>query len=67
VFAAELALLAAPVALFYGRPYLQRRQSLRAMQRARRAEADAAFQRIQEKRTAPPEDDDPHAAYRPKP
>jgi hypothetical protein len=66
VFAAELALLAAPFALFYGRPYLRRRRSLRAMQRARRAEADAAFQRIQEKRTAPPEDGDPHAAYRPK-
>lgn len=75
VFAAELLLLAAPFALLYGRPYLLRRRSRRAMQRARRAEADVLFQRLHEKRQAQPEaddpdpqpeDDDPHAPYRPK-
>jgi hypothetical protein len=75
VFAAELLLLAAPFALLYGRPYLLRRRSRRARQRARRAEADVLFQRLHEKRQAleeaddpdpPPEDDDPHAPYRPK-
>lgn len=73
IFMVELLLLVAPLAWFYGRPYLLRQRSLRARQRARRAEVDVFFERLQEKHRAQPkgaarhlpsEDSDPHAPYR---
>lgn len=64
IFAAELALLASPLAVLYGRPYLRQWLSSRAAQRARREEVDAAFKLVRERRRG--RQDDPDAPYRPK-
>jgi hypothetical protein len=68
VFVAELALLAAPFVVFYGDGYRRKRAVRRQMQRTRRAEADAVFRSLAERRTAraAADDDDPHAPFRPK-
>jgi len=68
VFAAEPALLAAPFVVFYGGRYRRKQAVRRQMQRTRRAEADAVFRSLAERRTArtAADDDDPHAPFRPK-
>jgi hypothetical protein len=67
VFALEIALVAAPFLIVFGRRYWRKQNAIRQMQRARRAEADAAMRSIAERRSASlAEDSDPHAPYKPK-
>jgi hypothetical protein len=67
VFVAELLLVVGPVGLVFGRRYGRRRGVRRQAQRQRRAEADAAFRRLAERRAAQSAgSDDPDAPFRPK-
>jgi hypothetical protein len=68
VFAVETALIAAPFIILFGGRYWRKREAYRRMQHTRRAEADAAFRSLAERRIARTAADaeDPHAPYRPK-
>jgi len=64
VFVAEVALLLAPFAIYFGWPFLRRSRALDAARRARREEVDAAFRLVRDRHRS--RLDDPDAPYRPK-
>ena len=66
VFAAEVAVIAAPFVIVFGGRYWRRETARRRMQRERRAEADAAFRALAERRAVQTDAADPDAPYRPK-
>lgn len=67
VFVAETLLVLTPLAVVFGRRYGRTRGARRQVQRQRRADADAVFQRLAERRAAQaPPDVDPDAPFRPK-
>ncbi len=67
VFAAEIALIVAPFAIVFGGRYRRREAARRRVRRERRAEADAAFRALAERRAAQAASDaDPDAPFRPR-